>query len=132
MLPVLSLVGIAILILSRRSPLIAHPRMGQGGRPIWVLKLRTMWDRHSVHNSISLAFVEHLTLDVTGPAHIKEPIDPRVTSRFAALCRRYSIDEFPQLWHVVRGEMALLGPRPLTAAEVETHYGSAARRIASE
>ena len=56
----------------------------------------------------------------------KERTDPRVTSRVATLCRRYSIDELPQLWHVLKGEMALLGPRPLTASEIQTYYGPAA------
>ena len=44
--------------------------------------------------------------------------DPRITSRFAAFCRRHSIDEMPQFWHVLRGEMSLVGPRPLTRIEL--------------
>jgi exopolysaccharide production protein ExoY len=56
--------------------------------------------------------------------------DPRITSGFAALCRRYSIDEWPQLWQIVTGTLALVGPRPLTAAELRKHYGSASLRIA--
>jgi lipopolysaccharide/colanic/teichoic acid biosynthesis glycosyltransferase len=60
---------------------------------------------------------------------LKESEDPRVTSRFAALCRKYSVDELPQLWHVVRGDMALIGPRPLTAREIVTFYGSDAQRL---
>jgi lipopolysaccharide/colanic/teichoic acid biosynthesis glycosyltransferase len=53
----------------------------------------------------------------------------RVTSRFAAFCRRYSLDELPQLWHVVRGDMALVGPRPLTRQELDTYYGPDAARV---
>jgi lipopolysaccharide/colanic/teichoic acid biosynthesis glycosyltransferase len=53
----------------------------------------------------------------------------RVTSRFAAFCRRYSVDELPQLWQVVLGDLALVGPRPLTLHELETYYGSDAARI---
>lgn len=128
LLPALSLVALLIVILSRRSPLIAHRRVGQGGRPIWVLKLRTMWGQNSRHFAL-IKPIEHLPADFSCPGHIKERIDPRVTSGFAALCRRYSIDELPQLWHVVRGDMAFLGPRPLTAAEIQTHYGSAASEL---
>jgi lipopolysaccharide/colanic/teichoic acid biosynthesis glycosyltransferase len=59
----------------------------------------------------------------------KHSSDPRVTSRFAAFCRRYSIDELPQLWHVIRGDMALIGPRPLTSEEIVTFYGPDADRL---
>jgi lipopolysaccharide/colanic/teichoic acid biosynthesis glycosyltransferase len=59
----------------------------------------------------------------------KNSSDPRVTSAFAALCRKYSIDELPQLWHVVRGDMALVGPRPLTSEELLTFYQSDAARL---
>jgi lipopolysaccharide/colanic/teichoic acid biosynthesis glycosyltransferase len=53
----------------------------------------------------------------------KERIDPRVTSRFAVFCRRYSLDELPQLWQICCGEMSFVGPRPLTAAELAKYYG---------
>lgn len=128
LLPALSVAALLIVILARRSPLIAHLRVGQGGRPIWVLKLRTMWDRNSKEFNFT-PIVEHLTSEISCPVHIKKQADPRVTSRFAALCRRYSIDELPQLWNVVQGEMALVGPRPLTTAELELHYGLAAREL---
>jgi exopolysaccharide production protein ExoY len=55
---------------------------------------------------------------------VKAGIDSRVTSRFAAFCRKYSIDELPQLWHVVHGEMSLVGPRPMTVPEWDKHYGT--------
>lgn len=110
---------IAISLLSRRSPLIAHRRVARGGRPFWVFKLRTMWDGHGIRT----ALVEFINPE--GPESIlpKTAHDPRVTSVFAAFCRRYSVDELPQLWHVIRGEMALVGPRPLTQLEVERYYG---------
>jgi lipopolysaccharide/colanic/teichoic acid biosynthesis glycosyltransferase len=60
---------------------------------------------------------------------IKVSADPRVTSAFAAFCRKYSVDEMPQLWHVVRGDLALVGPRPLTAEEIAEHYGSEAGEV---
>jgi exopolysaccharide production protein ExoY len=110
----------AVMVLSRRSPFIAHLRVGQHGAALWVLKLRTMWDRESTARG-PFAWVEKI---VAEPApHSKKRDDPRVRSRFAAFCRRYSIDELPQLWQVVRGNMSLVGPRPLTRSEIDSHYG---------
>jgi lipopolysaccharide/colanic/teichoic acid biosynthesis glycosyltransferase len=54
-----------------------------------------------------------------------------VNSRFAAFCRRHSLDELPQLYHVARGEMSLVGPRPLTQEELREHYGPAAAEVLS-
>ena len=128
LLPFLMFITLVTAILSRRTPLIAHKRVGQSGRPIWVLKFRTMWG-HSSPTSSSLRLVERLSSDCSIATNTKPRNDPRVTSRFAALCRRYSIDELPQLWHVFRGEMSLVGPRPLTTAEIETYYRSAQHEL---
>jgi exopolysaccharide production protein ExoY len=126
--PVLVTAGITIMILSRRSPLVAHHRVGYGGRHIWVLKLRTMWPSRR-HRLRFRPFVERLS-----PCRvcvIKPRFDPRVSSRFAAFCRKYSIDELPQLWNVIAGDMALLGPRPLTADELAEHYAAHSRYVLS-
>jgi len=123
-LPVLSLAAAIVWILSGRPPFIAHRRLGFGGSILWVLKLRTMWTGR-VRAPFQL--VERLK---TSPARIrKNRFDPRVTSRFAAFCRRYSIDELPQLLQVARGELALVGPRPITAIEFDVHYAEAAPEI---
>lgn len=130
LLPLLALVAAVVLALSRRPPFIAHQRIGRGGKAIWIIKLRTMWDASSPSlNCVSI--IERVAPDRDSPVTTKTRRDPRVTSRFATWCRRFSIDELPQLWHVFRGEMALIGPRPLTAQEIETHYGSAANQLLS-
>ena len=118
----------AVTILSRRSPFVAHLRVGRCGRPFWVLKLRTMWpDRDNAPESLS--WIERV---IAEPAEDrKDGSDPRIASRFAAFCRRHSIDELPQLWHVVRGQMSLVGPRPLTRSELDRHYGSRAAELLS-
>lgn len=126
-LPILLPISILVVVISRRSPLVAHQRVGHGGRPIWVLKLRTMWDGDSGKHSI---FVHRLSAS-EAPLLPPNAKNVRVTSRFAAFCRRYSLDELPQLWHVVRGDMALIGPRPLTQQELDTYYGPDAARVVS-
>jgi exopolysaccharide production protein ExoY len=130
LLPALALIGLITLLLSRRSPLVAHRRVGKAGRPIWVLKFRTMWDRTSCESG-PLTLVERLTPESAQVTDLKNPNDPRVTSRFAVTCRKYSIDELPQLWHVIRGEMAFVGPRPLTRREIETYYHTSAGQLLS-
>jgi exopolysaccharide production protein ExoY len=124
-LPVVSIAALVILALSRRSPLIAHLRVGQFGRPLWTYKLRTMWP--AACPGEPWRRVEYL-VDEQGPEN-KTAGDARVTSAFARFCRRFSIDELPQLWNVVRGEMSIVGPRPLTRSELDLHYGADAVEV---
>lgn len=116
-----------IAILSRRSPLVAHLRVGKDDQPFWMWKLRTMWDAKSPRRSHR--WIEYVVAD---PSDDNKPRrDARVTSRIAAFFRRHSIDELPQLWNVVRGEMSLVGPRPMTRSEVTRHYGIASSELLS-
>jgi len=123
--PVALLSAAAIALLSRQTPWIAHRRVGWRGNTLWMLKLRTMWGPET-HGRDS-GWIEYID-DDAGPEY-KESGDPRVPNAFARFCRRHSIDELPQLLHVVRGEMALVGPRPLTARELRRHYGADAAEI---
>ena len=112
-------------VLSRKSPLVAHRRVGFNGATLWVLKLRTMWPGEG--SAEEPGAVEYLT--ETDVPVVKAGADPRVTSRFAALLRKYSIDELPQLIHIARGEMSFVGPRPLTRGELANHYGLSAAEV---
>jgi len=124
--PVTAIAAITITALSRRSPFVAHLRVGKDNQPFWMWKLRTMWDKG---DSGQRGLLEYIVAD---PANEGKPArDSRVTSRFAAFCRRHSIDELPQLWNVVRGEMSLVGPRPLTRSEVIRYYGANAPELLS-
>jgi lipopolysaccharide/colanic/teichoic acid biosynthesis glycosyltransferase len=126
LLPLMAPVAAAIAILSRRSPLVAPLRVGQYGALFWTFKFRTMWPS-PVRGGFRLAFIEHI-IDESGPDH-KHSADPRVTSAFACFCRRFSIDELPQLFNIVRGEMSLVAPRPLTEGELRKYYGRDAAEI---
>jgi exopolysaccharide production protein ExoY len=117
--PGLFLVMGVVRAMSGKAPLVAHLRVGQFGQPLWVYKIRTMWGSRDVRGD-KQGWIEYLR-DPALP-HAKNGVDPRVTSRFAAFCRRHSIDELPQLFHVAAGTMRWVGPRPMTRVEVEEHY----------
>lgn len=126
--PVIASAALVLAALSGRSPFVAHLRVGQGGRQFWMWKLRTMWSPDEPAPA-KREWVEYVVADPTEGAKISA--DPRIASKFAAWCRRHSIDELPQLWHVLTGEMSLVGPRPLTRSEVDRHYGEHASELLS-
>jgi exopolysaccharide production protein ExoY len=115
--------ALAVAIASRRSPFIAHRRVGWRGETLWMIKLRTMWDAEPRSAS---RWIERIG---DGSYEDKDPADPRVPNWFARFCRRHSIDEIPQLWHVIRGRMSLVGPRPATAEELRLYYGEDAEEM---
>ena len=124
-LPLAAVIAIVVFIQSRQGPLVRHSRVGYRGSPLGVLKFRTMWDgTESPSNFFSIEDIKSAPVPL-----VKAGIDSRDNSRFAAFCRRHSLDEIPQLYHVARGEMSLVGPRPLTAAELKKWYGASADTV---
>lgn len=101
--PLLLLVAGAIWLESPGSIIFRQKRIGQYGRPFVIYKFRTMI---SDRRKADLSFVG----EDRRKRH-KMPNDPRVT-RIGNLLRRTSIDELPQLWNIIRGDMSLVGPRP--------------------
>jgi len=128
-LPLLGACALVLGLLSGRTPLIAHRRVGWRGASLWMLKLRTMWDGESPRSAgwIEHGWIEYISDDV-GP-DLKSAEDSRVPCGFARFCRRHSIDELPQLWHVISGEMSLVGPRPMTRRELQRYYGAYAAEV---
>ena len=124
--PVLVASALVVACLSRRSPLIAHRRVGWRGADLWMIKLRSMWGCHDAQSPRGFRWIERVDGPSAPPKHAS---DPRVPNAFARFLRRHSLDEIPQLWHVIRGEMSLVGPRPLTAAELRDFYGADAAEI---
>jgi lipopolysaccharide/colanic/teichoic acid biosynthesis glycosyltransferase len=104
-LPIMGLVATGIRLESRGPVVLRQPRLGENGRLFDMLKFRTMLD----HAEQLQASVEQL--DEQGRTIHKTAHDPRVT-RLGRLLRRFSLDELPQLFNVLKGEMSLVGPRP--------------------
>ena len=110
--PLLLIAAIAIKLDSRGPVVYRQRRVGKDGRQFEVLKLRTMRPG-------------------ADPVGVGTPVledDPRVT-RVGGLLRRFSLDELPNLVNVLRGELAIVGPRPTLAAQVELYTERQRRRL---
>jgi len=111
--PILAVAALAIKVTSPGPVIFRQKRVGRDGDLFNVLKLRTM----VVDAEDQLESLKDLN-EASGPV-FKIKKDPRIT-RVGKGLRKFSIDEFPQLWNVLRGEMSLVGPRPALPAEMET------------
>lgn len=110
--PVMALIGLAIKLDSCGPALFRQRRIGRNGREFWMYKFRTMCNgAEQMMDGLC-----HLNEEPTGLI-IKIKDDPRVT-RLGKFLRSSSIDELPQLLNVLRGDLALIGPRPPSPSEV--------------
>ena len=118
--PVLLAIAILIKAGSKGPLMFGHRRQGRDGEEFLALKFRTMVpDAESVLAAYLKGHPEHRA---EWERDHKLKNDPRVTA-FGKWLRRYSFDELPQLWNVLRGEMSLVGPRPIVKAEIP-RYGT--------
>ncbi|CAH0342891.1 sugar transferase [Rhizobium sp. CECT 9324] len=117
--PALLLIAVALLVVDGRGIIFRHKRIGRDGRPFYCLKFRTMRrDADKVLNQLL----------ASDPARLQEwretqklKSDPRV-HWLGKYLRITSLDELPQLVNILKGEMSIVGPRPILAEELE-HYG---------
>lgn len=114
-------VFLAVLVkLTSRGPIFYRSqRLGKNGRPIEVLKFRTM--RENADSELEQIFSENPELRTEWENKFKLENDPRVTP-VGKFLRKTSLDELPQFWNVIKGEMALIGPRPIIEKE-KKYYG---------
>jgi len=111
--PILALAVVAIRLETKGHPIYRQRRIGKDGAPFDVLKLRTM-----------VAGAESI-----GSGLAVNEGDPRIT-RVGAVLRRFSIDELPNLVNVLRGDMAIIGPRPTVPVQVEQYTDRQRGRLA--
>ena len=120
--PVLIAISAAIRITSPGDVLFRQTRCGLGGRRFTLYKFRSM-----VNNAEQLRAELHQLNELDGPV-FKISDDPRITP-VGRLLRRFSLDELPQLWNILRGDMSFVGPRPAIPAEVEKYEPWQRRRL---
>jgi lipopolysaccharide/colanic/teichoic acid biosynthesis glycosyltransferase len=120
--PLLGAIALAIKLDSPGPVLFRQRRVGRDREPFMVNKFRTMHDgvAHDQHREFVLGLIKGEPQHDAPRPYYKMIGDTRVT-RFGRILRRSSLDELPQLWNVLRGEMSLVGPRPAIPYEVE-HY----------
>jgi lipopolysaccharide/colanic/teichoic acid biosynthesis glycosyltransferase len=111
--PVIAVLAVAIRLGSPGDPIYRQTRVGKHGKPFQIFKLRTMVSGAEFKGA-GLAIAEG---------------DDRIT-RIGRVLRRYSFDELPNLWNVVRGEMSIVGPRPTVQGQVDAYTERQRRRLA--
>ncbi|HCQ8747417.1 TPA: sugar transferase, partial [Enterococcus faecalis] len=114
LLPVFVIVAVCIFVDSPGSVIFSQYRIGKDGKPFKMYKFRSM-----VLNAESLLSSLQEKNEASGPM-FKIKDDPRIT-KVGKFIRKTSIDELPQLWNVLKGEMSLVGPRPALPSEVNQY-----------
>jgi lipopolysaccharide/colanic/teichoic acid biosynthesis glycosyltransferase len=122
--PLLLLAAAAVKLTSPGGVLFAQERIGKNGRRFQMLKFRTMRTGADAEKSLLAA----TTQGATDGVRFKLRNDPRITP-IGRFLRKFSIDELPQLWNVLRGDMTLIGPRPAVWREVALYDARAMRRL---
>jgi undecaprenyl-phosphate galactose phosphotransferase len=128
LLPLIGIIGIIIRLDSPGFAIYAHDRIGKLGKPFRCYKFRTM------HRDAEEQLKEILNQDESirneWLKNWKLKDDPRLT-QVGRFLRKTSLDELPQIFNVMKGEMSLVGPRPVTGEEIERHYKEAAELCCS-
>jgi Undecaprenyl-phosphate galactose phosphotransferase WbaP len=125
-LPLMVVVALAIYVQDGGPVVFAHKRVGRGGRPFYCLKFRSMAKDAEARLSELLANDAEARAEWAKDHKLKN--DPRITP-LGRFLRKSSLDELPQLFNVLRGEMSLVGPRPPLPGEVEQYERDVHRRL---
>ena len=123
--PLMLVVAVAVSLTSRGPAIFRQTRIGRYGEPFECMKFRTM--RTDAEERLAAILLEDPEARAAFEKDFKLETDPRIT-RFGRLLRRTSLDELPQLFNVLRGEMSLVGPRPVVPEELG-RYGSCAQVV---
>jgi len=117
------MIYLAIILTSRGPGIFRHQRVGKGGKAFSCFKFRTMYA--DAEERLEEILAKSVSAREEWDEFQKLSDDPRITP-MGRFLRQTSLDELPQLLNVVRGEMSLVGPRPVTKNEIDKHYQAAA------
>lgn len=126
--PLMAFIALAIRFSSKGKIVYAHTRIGRGGKPFQCYKFRTMYPDADLRLKDILNHCPLMKIEWDETHKLKN--DPRVTP-IGKFLRRTSLDEFPQFWNVLKGDLSVVGPRPVVEYEITKHFGSKAYKILS-
>jgi exopolysaccharide production protein ExoY len=125
--PLMLVVFVLIRLTSPGPGFFVHRRIGHNGRDFGCIKFRTM------HTDSDAKLAQLLSDDPAAArqfaAEAKLENDPRIVRGIGPLLRKTSLDELPQFLNVLKGDMSIIGPRPVTRQELDQHYGSQAADV---
>ena len=127
--PCLLVIALLIRLNSPGKALFAQVRVGKEGRLFKCYKFRTMHQDADKRLAEILRSDPASRLEWTQTQKLRQ--DPRITGRLGRLLRKSSLDEFPQFWNVLKGDLSLVGPRPMLSSEVQQRLGRRAAKILS-
>lgn len=126
--PLFFIVALAIACTSRGKIVYGHKRVGRGGKPFYCYKFRTMY--RDADQRLKDLLLLHPDLKKEWEKTYKLKNDPRITS-VGRFLRKTSLDELPQFFNVLKGDLSIVGPRPVVEEEVQKYLGVKAPKILS-
>lgn len=126
--PLLLLIATLIKLTSKGRVIYAHQRVGRGGKPFKCYKFRTM--HADADNRLKEMLNKDPSIRKEWEQNFKLKKDPRITM-IGKFLRKTSLDELPQFWNVLKGDLSVVGPRPVVADEIHKFLGKRAAKILS-
>jgi exopolysaccharide production protein ExoY len=126
--PIFLLIALLIFLTSPGKVIYSHERVGRGGEPFRCYKFRSMY--LDADERLAEILKNHPDLRVEWEHTRKLKQDPRITP-LGAFLRKTSLDELPQFWNVLKGDLSIVGPRPVVKKEIEKYFGTKAYHILS-
>jgi exopolysaccharide production protein ExoY len=127
--PLMLLVYLLIRLCSPGPGFYVHRRVGHNGRDFGCIKFRTMYPDSDARLAQLLRNDPVALREYAEGAKLRH--DPRIIAGIGAVLRRASLDELPQFFNVLKGDMSVIGPRPVTRRELDQHYGAHAADVLS-
>ena len=127
-LPLFLCIGLLIAITSKGKIIYGHKRMGRGGTPFYCYKFRTMYADADARLKELLKTDPAIRAEWESSFKLKN--DPRITP-LGKFLRKTSLDEFPQFWNVIKGDLSVVGPRPVVEDEMVKYFNKRAAIVLS-